>query len=80
MASLVSTQGLVGSETLIAYGALVSELQIQRRGGGMGAATGKHDEAEGEVLFFRRKAIVVEIVVETGGALGTLALGPWLLL
>lgn len=62
VAGLVAAECLVGGEGLVADGALVGELEGRGRrravvgggGGSGGAASGEHDEAEGEVLFFRR--------------------------
>lgn len=79
MTGLVAAEGLVGGEGLVADGASVGVLRRRwRRGlvvsdrrceGGCSAsaASGEHDEAEGEVLFFGG-----------AGALGAGALGAGL--
>jgi len=77
VACLVSPKSLVRGEGFVANRAFVGELGGRiwgrllwrwRGGGGSGGAASEHDEADSEILFFRRVV---------AGTLGTLAFCPW---
>lgn len=84
MTSFVAAERLVRRESLVTYTALVCIgvviigeyftwfLAVDRGGRGGGATASKHDETEGEILFFRRRRSLGT------GSFRALLLHPWL--